>query len=95
MLLKMFCVFDSKIGAYMQPFFLRSKGEALRSFTEAVNDPKTSFFKHPGDYTLFEIGEYSEETGKCVSYAVLQSLGTAIEFLKTPENTSFSPNLSQ
>ena len=51
MILKMYTVFDSKVGAYLPPFFLRSNGEAVRSFITTCNDPKHSFYKYPGDYT--------------------------------------------
>lgn len=79
---KVFSVYDSKVEAYLQPFFQRSRGEALRNFIAAVNDPQTMFNKHPEDYTLFEIGEFSEEKGEIRSNEVKTSLGVAIEFVK-------------
>lgn len=63
MRLEVFCVYDSATGAYMQPFFARSTGEALRSFTELANDPKTSVHKYPSDYTLFLLGFWDDNSG--------------------------------
>lgn len=81
---KVFTVYDSKVGAYMQPFFMRSKGEALRAFESAVNDPQTMFCKHPQDYVLFEIGEYDELHGLLIPHSAPQSVVVAIELKKTP-----------
>lgn len=80
MKVKMFCVYDSKAEAYLQPFFMATKGQALRAFTEVCNDSNHTFFKHASDYTLFEIGEYDDATGGVTSYATKQSLGNALEF---------------
>lgn len=77
---KIFCVYDSKMEAYMQPFFLQTKGAALRAWADTVNDPKTQFNKHPGDFTLFEIGEYNDETGTLTNFTAKINLGNALEF---------------
>lgn len=76
---KAFTIFDSKVGAYMQPFFMVSTGAAIRTWGDTVNDPKTQFSKHPGDFTLFEIGSYDEETGTFENYQAKINLGTALE----------------
>lgn len=63
MIMQVFTVFDKAVGAHLQPFFCRSKGEALRSFTEAVNDPKNNFNRHSADYTLVYLGTYDDNSG--------------------------------
>lgn len=78
--MKIYTVYDSKAEFYMFPFPHRNKGEALRAFADAVNDPKTTIGKYPSDYTLFEIGDYNEITGDVSMYVAKVSLGTAIEF---------------
>ena len=40
-MLKIFTVFDDKIEAYTMPFFQQSRGQAVRTFTDTVNDPNT------------------------------------------------------
>lgn len=79
MKLKIFAVYDIAVGAYMQPFFLQSRGQALRAWLDTCSDPKTNMWAHPADYTLFEIGEYDESEGILTSYSVKTSLGSALE----------------
>lgn len=76
---KIFCVYDSKAEAYMQPFLMPTKGQAIRAFQTTVNDPSTDFNKYPGDFTLFEIGEWDDQTSKIGSYDTKVNLGTALE----------------
>lgn len=85
MIQKVFTVYDSKMEAYMQPFFQISKGQALRTFTDLVNDPNTQFHKHPEDFTLFQLAEYDDATGKFQNEITPNSLGLALEY-KKPNN---------
>jgi len=80
---QIFVIYDSAVDAYLNPMFFRSKGEALRSFGVAVNDPNTQFHVHPGDFTLFEIGAYDDATGAITQLDAKISLGNAIEFKET------------
>lgn len=82
MKLKMYCVYDCKVEAYLQPFFMRTRGEALRAWQQTCNDPQTAMCVHPSDYTLFEIGEFDDGKGVCVMYDSKVSLGLALEFKK-------------
>lgn len=63
MRLCVFTVLDKAVGAFLQPFYARSKGEAIRSFTEACLDEKSSFAKHNTDYVLMYLGEFDDVTG--------------------------------
>ena len=82
MLLKIFTVFDSKVNAYMQPFFMTSTGQALRSFEDTVNDPSTQFYKHAADFTLFEIGTYDDAKAEFKISDAKTNLGCALEYQK-------------
>lgn len=80
---KVYTIFDSKIGAYMQPFFRRANGEAIRDFTELANDKSKTVGLNPEDYCLFYIADYDDESGifyGCATDHV--SLGRANEFVK-------------
>lgn len=83
--MKIFSVYDSKVEAYMQPFFMQSKGAAIRGYTELVNDPNHSFGKYPGDFTLFELGSFDELTAKFDMYKTPVSLGVGLEFVKSSD----------
>lgn len=63
MKLEIFAVYDSAVQAFMQPFFSPSKGAALRALTDAVNDPKHEYAKHSGDYSLFKLGSFDDNSG--------------------------------
>lgn len=79
MKVKVFSVYDAAVGAYMQPFFMRTKGEAIRAWMDTVANPQTQFNKHPDHFTLFEIGEYDEESGQFQNLPAFISHGTALE----------------
>lgn len=82
MVVKYFAIYDSKLQGYMKPFSAPKTGQAVRSFIDVVNDPKSEFHGHPEDYTLFEIGEFDDETGKFANQQTPISLGVALHFIK-------------
>ncbi len=57
---KMFSIFDSQAQAYLPPFFLPESAVAVRIFGDCVNSDDHQFGKHPGDYTLFELGSFDD-----------------------------------
>lgn len=92
MILQVFSVFDSMVGAYLPPFYMQSKGGALRAFTDSVNDFDHQFNKHPHDFCLFELGSFDDSN---CSFELLNcpvSLGLAIEFKKVEDFRNLRPN---
>lgn len=71
---------DSKMDAYMQPFFVKSLGVALRSFADEVNRKDSPMNQHPEDYELYHIGYYSEDFGMLapLDNAVSVALATTV-----------------
>lgn len=63
MILQVFSIYDSASGLYAQPSIMASKGVAIRSFTDQVNDPNSIISKHPDDYSLYYLADYDDETG--------------------------------
>lgn len=63
MILQVFTVYDKAVCAFLQPFYCRATGEAIRSFTEACNDPKNNFGRHASDYYLVKLGEFDDASG--------------------------------
>ena len=82
MLLKVYTIYYSGVEAYLQPFFMAANGAAIRGFSEIVNDPTHQFAKHPGDYTLFELGTYDDITAKFEMLPSPKSLGVGVEFVR-------------
>ncbi len=56
-------IYDSKAEAWLSPMFFQAAGQGMRSFGDAINDPKSEFGKHPEDYSLFVIGKFDQRTG--------------------------------
>lgn len=81
MKLKMFSIHDVKVGAYMNPFFARSSGEAERMFAAAVADKDSNFAKFPEDYTLFEVGSWDDQTAGIDFLPTPHPLCKAVQFL--------------
>lgn len=89
-LVKVVSVFDSKAEAFMQPGFAQSRGAATRDFSTMINDGKSIFSKHPGDFTLFEIGEWDELKGVLIPAKTPISYGVGVEYLNAPSGADFS-----
>jgi len=81
MIQKVFVVYDSKVDAYMSPFFMAARGQAIRSFVEIASDKTHNIGKYPADFTLFELGEYDDSSAKFTLHATPVSLGVALELI--------------
>lgn len=77
-----FSVHDKAVGAFLPLFFARSKGEAIRSFSSALKDEKHQFRSSPGDYCLYKICEFDDNSGIVTSDTPERVL-TALEALPT------------
>lgn len=62
--MKIIAVRDRAIDAYGIPFFTRSIGEAIRSFTDEANNNQSAINAHPEDYDLYCFGDYDQDTGE-------------------------------
>lgn len=77
---KIFTIYDSITDAYMTPFFLRNVPHAQRVFRSMVNNQNEQMATSPGDFTLFEIGHWTDEDGNIVPID-LKSHGTGLSYL--------------
>jgi len=80
MILKAFSILDKATEAFNQPFFMLTKAEALRAFTNLSIDEKTEICKNPLDYHLYYIGEYDNSTALMTQDKGVQDLGCAAMF---------------
>ncbi len=92
MIAKMFSIYDQKAQAYNAPFCFAAAGQAIRAFADLADDPQSNIFKHPEDYTLYEIGVYDDATGE-VEATTHTNLGKAIELQGV--NAEVSPSLRE
>lgn len=61
--LQMFSVYDIKARAFLRPFCMPNADMAIRALKDSAHEPDHSFAKNPEDYTLYSVGEFSEDTG--------------------------------
>jgi len=71
---------DQAIGAFMQPFFSRSEGEAMRGFSDACKDDKMPFRAHLADYSLFVLGAFDDQIGEIVPEVSPRKLVDGLQF---------------
>lgn len=81
MKLKVYAIMDKKVGAYLNPFLMRSAGEAARAFENSVKDVNTNFNKHPEDYELYEIADWDDLVGDYQSYSKKLCICNAVQCL--------------
>ena len=79
--LLVFSVFDTKADAFLPPFFMATKGMALRAFMDAVADEKHQFRLHAADYSLFHLGFFDEKKGQFQNLAAPDVMALAIDLL--------------
>lgn len=80
--MKIYSIYDSKSEAYMNPWYARTKGEAIRSFEQACKDEKSQLSKYPEDFTLFELGEFDEYMGIIKPNIAKTAVISAIDFTR-------------
>lgn len=59
----LFTIFDHKAGRYSAPNPDLNEQVAVRGFAQAVNNNE-SFRFAPGDYDLFKVGEFDQDSGR-------------------------------
>lgn len=64
MILQIFSVFDNKTMAFNEPFFVHNRELAMRAYQVAALDSATFVGKNPGDYGLYHLGSFDDETAK-------------------------------
>lgn len=79
MIMLAFTVRDDAVGAFLPLFFARSKGEAIRSFTQAVRDAKHQFAVSKGDYALYCVGAFDDNTGMLMPLTGPERVLSAVE----------------
>lgn len=82
MKLKAYACYDTKVKNFTKPLYHRNAAEALRSFEDECNNPQSQLNKFPADFTLFEIGEYDDETAILTQEASHVSLGNGLMFIR-------------
>lgn len=80
MIYKCFAVHDAAVGAYHPPQFFRARGEAVRSFQDAVARPEAGFRNHAEHFSFWQVGEYDDSVGLLTACEPERVCG-AVDFL--------------
>lgn len=67
---QIFTVYDTKVLAYLPPFYMQTKPAAIRAITDTMQDPSHQFSKHPEDYVLFHLGDFDDNTAAIIPLKV-------------------------
>lgn len=84
---KVFSIYDSKAELFAKPFHAINSGVVIRQFQEMAGNNQNDIGKYPEDFTLFELAEYDEETGKFTNHPTPISHGVAIQFINKEEKS--------
>lgn len=74
-----YSVYDSKADAFLPPFIAPTDQVAIRMVTAEVLNDGTNLNRFPGDYTLFALGEWKQETGELIPYQAHKNIGSAMQ----------------
>lgn len=74
-------IHDIKAEAFFNPLFVPTVAIAIRSFSTAANEQGHDFNLFAGDYSLFHMGTFDEQTGKFEIFEVPINLGLALTFI--------------
>lgn len=85
MVLKVFSIHDSKAEAFMAPFTATTNGMAIRMVMNLLSDPNSQASKYPGDFSLFMLGEFDDNTGR-LKVTTPSSLGLLTEWTNKEQN---------
>lgn len=61
--LLLYTIYDSTANKYFPPFADENNASAIRQFGDLLQDPQSRLNKHAGDYHLYRVGRYREDTG--------------------------------
>lgn len=79
-----YSVFDDKAEVFMPPFYQSTSGMAMRVFADACRQTDHPFHQNPGDYHLYEIGTFQNDTGALLGYENVKLLINAVDAGFTP-----------
>lgn len=81
MLVNVYAIYDSKVRAYLQPWFSPTHAAAFRNCEMAGRNPSSPFKDFPADFTLFCIGTFDDEKGVLIPADAAENMGNFIQFM--------------
>lgn len=82
MIINVYSIFDRKALVYHLPYFAQTHAVAVRTLSDVVADPNTTFGRHPNDYVLYCIGRYDDAKGAMLPLSPMDHVIDAIALVK-------------
>lgn len=73
-----YVVFDQAAGAFLPPWCMHSDAMASRVFGDCVNSKDHQFAAHPGDYSLYRVGEFHDSNAQLVATIPIHLVTTGL-----------------
>lgn len=64
MLYKIFTIKDKAADSFLKPIFFENEALVIRELQNCTMDSKHNFHKHASDYSLWQIGDYDDQSSK-------------------------------
>lgn len=58
---------DLATETFGRPFVVHHPRQAIRSFTDEVNNPESEVCRHAEDYELYQLGTFEDSSGELTS----------------------------
>ena len=88
----MYSIYDSKAGIYAFPFFQQNDAMAVRAFGTVAADPNTTINAHPGDFSVYRLGTWDDESGVVAMDDTRMHLCTGLDVLAARERVAVRDN---
>lgn len=82
MITKVFSLYDSKAQAFGPPFYMQTRGMAVRALADTVQDNNSMVSRHPEDYVLYQIAEFDDNTAEYKNKNPHELVSMASDFKK-------------
>lgn len=73
----LYTIYDLQTKMHSLPVPIESDRDAIYSFKQQINTPKTPYSEFPEDYTLLKIGSYDQRTGSLTTLEKPELISTA------------------
>lgn len=83
MQVKVFSLYDSKAKNFGPPFYMQTRGMAVRALSDLVQDNNSMVARHPEDFVLYQVGEYDDATAEFINKNPHELISMASDFKKT------------
>jgi hypothetical protein len=79
MIKKVFTLYDCKAEMYLQPFFSRTNGSAIREIQDGMKKEDSILSVHKNDLSLIALGTYDDSNGALVPFDAKVNMGTLVD----------------